>query len=366
MNGELREWNKSQREAKRRLRELEREAKERAKLSEMQQARLEVETYENRLDVLLSVHKDCGETQDWSSLAVSFPPPMPQRLSRFENRIKREIELATALGVGTSREQGFAAAIQQARYRDEREYEEALQTHAKEKAAMEEISGLARRVLAGEHKAYTRALVEFNPFGEIAELGSSIHFTVHSAKLIECKIKVNGQQVIPKEAKSLTTTGKLSVKQMPNARYHEIYQDYVCSCVLRVAREVFALLPVEVVLITALADLFDSRTGQSAEKPVLSVAIPRGKLEQLDFDRLDPSDSMENFFHLGNFRATRKAGAFEPITPLTPTDVRETSIDRMKFTELVENVRRLRGKLRAEIDDVSPQTTEAANENPRS
>ena len=51
-----------QREAQKRQRELERRAQEQAKQSAEEQARLEVETYENRLEVLLSVHKEQGDT----------------------------------------------------------------------------------------------------------------------------------------------------------------------------------------------------------------------------------------------------------------------------------------------------------------
>lgn len=72
---------RQQREAQKRLRELERRAKEQAKLSAMEQARLEVERYENQLDLLLSVHKEQGETWDWKTFAASLPPPNPQRSS---------------------------------------------------------------------------------------------------------------------------------------------------------------------------------------------------------------------------------------------------------------------------------------------
>ena len=42
-----------QREAQRHLRELNRQAKEQAKLSAIEQARLEVETFDNQLEILL-------------------------------------------------------------------------------------------------------------------------------------------------------------------------------------------------------------------------------------------------------------------------------------------------------------------------
>ena len=52
-----------------------------------------------------------------------------------------------------------------------------------------------------------------------------MHFTIESAKLIRCELKVNGSQAIPSEVKTLTATEKVSIKPMPRVRFHEIYQD---------------------------------------------------------------------------------------------------------------------------------------------
>lgn len=54
---------RQQRDAQKRLRELERQSREQAKLSAIEQARLEVETHERGLDVLLSVYKEQGGSQ---------------------------------------------------------------------------------------------------------------------------------------------------------------------------------------------------------------------------------------------------------------------------------------------------------------
>src|SRR5205807_1646103 len=113
-------------------------------------------------------------------------------------------------------------------------FEDEMQSYSEQKSKWEKLKDLSRRVLAGELKAYTEALVEFNPFAEMSELGSSIHFTIHNAKLIECVLKINGRQAIPPEVKTLTASGKVSIKPMPKGRFHEIYQDYLCACVLRV------------------------------------------------------------------------------------------------------------------------------------
>jgi len=76
---------RQQREAKRRQRELQRLAKEQAKLSALEQAHLEVDTYENRLELLLSVHKEHGNVWDWDAIRSSPPPIAPQRTYRHES-----------------------------------------------------------------------------------------------------------------------------------------------------------------------------------------------------------------------------------------------------------------------------------------
>jgi hypothetical protein len=331
---------RQQRDAQKRLRELERQAKEQAKLSAIEQARLEVDTFENGLEVLLSVHKERGEVWDWFELATALPPHTPRRFARNELKARQATPNQT---------------LDEARAQDERDFQEALQAHGAEKAEWERMRGIARRILVGEHKAYTEALVEFSGLKEIADLGSSVHFTVHNANSLECGIKVNGLRAIPSELKTLTSTGKVSVKPMPKARFHEIYQDYVCGCVLRVAREVFALLPVETVLVTASVDVLDPCTGQIIEQPVLSVALPRAGLERLNFEQLDPSDAIENFLHRGDAKASRRSGEFERIEPLTHDDLPQALPESMDFRDLLATVRRVRDELKTEIKTLGPQ-----------
>lgn len=346
-----------QRESQRHLRELQHRAKEQAKLSALEQARLEVETYENRLEVLLSVHKEQGETWDWAALFASLPPPCPQRSSHRELKSKQRAAI-----LPPHQKQGLEAAIEQARQQDERAFQEALRSYSEERAEWEKFKDLSRRILAGEHKAYLEALVEINPFAEISELGSSLHFTVHNARSLECVLTVNGAQAIPSDVKTLTTSGKVSIKAMPKARFHELYQDYLCGCVLRAAREVFALLPVETLLVTASAELLDPRTGKMGEQPVLSVVIPREVLSRLDFDRLDPSDAMENFQHRGDFKVSRKSGAFLPITPLTPATIEQSPVEGMAFADFIAHFRRLREELSSMNAELRPRSSAPAME----
>src|SRR5579862_2777400 len=73
-----------ERESKKRQKELERQLKEQAKLTEIERAGLEVDSYENTLDVLLSVHKEQNTPVDWYKLASALPPHIPPKLARNE------------------------------------------------------------------------------------------------------------------------------------------------------------------------------------------------------------------------------------------------------------------------------------------
>jgi hypothetical protein len=256
--------------ALKRQRALERALKELDKRSIQEQARLEVESFENAIDVLISIHKDVSAPFDW-------------------------IDAVAALAF-------HAATVDEIQSR-------------------EWLRSLAHRVLTGDPDAYETALLELSSFGELSALGSALEFGFPGPTLVEGTVVVNGVDVIPGESKSLTAAGKVSTKPMSKARFHEIYQDHVCSCVLRLAREVFALLPVAEVIVTARVRVVDSVTGQEVERPVLSVAIPRQGLDALDFARLDPSDAMANFRCRGDAMVSRKSGAFTTIEPLHAADL---------------------------------------------
>ncbi len=244
---------------------------------------------------------------------------------------------------------------EKARLQDEQDYQTGMLTYKEQIAEWERLKDLAGRILGGEHKAYTKALVEFNPFAEISDLGSSINFTIHSAKLIECALKVNGKKIIPSEVKTLSASEKVSVKPMPKGLFHEIYLDYLCGCVLRVAREVFALLPVDTVLVTAAEDSLDARTGQTVEKPVLSVAMPRPDFARLNFDQLDPSDTMTIFQCRGDFKASRKTEEFQSIVPLTPADI-SSAPQNVGIHDLLASVRKMGEELKLEMSRLKQLT----------
>lgn len=318
---------RAEREAQRRHRELQRHAKEQAKLSVIEQARLEVETYENQLEVLLSIHKEQGEPWDWRSILNQDPPAEPARTDHHTSQARAKMAaykpgfFEKLFGGARKKEEALALEVHLATGRDEQEFQNEWSQYQRDLIQCDDERRLAAAVLEGNRDAYVRVLKEMSPFRELSDLGSSLSFRVHTPKLIEASVTVKGEQAIPNEIKTLTASGKVSKKGMPKGRFHEIYQDYVAGCVLRVARELFALLPVDTAIVTASADLFDSATGRTTEQSIISVVIDRSVLNRLNFARLDPSDAIEELVHRGDFKGSRRTGAFVPIEPLTPKDL---------------------------------------------
>jgi hypothetical protein len=86
------------------------------------------------------------------------------------------------------------------------------------------------------------------------------------------------------------------------------------TLVLRVANEIFSILPDEYVLINAKDKLLNSASGHLEDQIILSAYIPKSTLTELKMDSTDPSDSMANFIHNMLFKKTK---GFEPVDPVS-------------------------------------------------
>mgnify|MGYP007066199167 CR=1 FL=1 len=309
-----------ERDAVKRQRELERQRSQLQKMQEMDRAAYEVQVYENYIDVLLSIHKDSNEIFDWKFIQSTTSPIKPEKSDSNEryaqknlNSFKPRFSDKLLNRVETKREE-LIAAIENGKIKDEEQYQESLRNHKLEYEDWKVITELAKRILLGDVTAYDEAIKKLDPFSEISKLGSSIQVEINDKHLAEVTLRVNGENVIPSEVKTLLKSGKLSTKQMTKTRFYELYQDYVCGGVLRVARELFALLPIELIIITSIGELLNTKTGHTEEKPTLSVAMSREALNRLNFDMLDPSDSIENFVHRMMFQKTKGFQAIEKIS----------------------------------------------------
>lgn len=143
-------------------------------------------------------------------------------------------------------------------------------------------------------------------------MGTKINFNFENNH-IDINLLVNSLEVIPNYELKQTSTGKLSKKDMPKSRFNELYQDHICSSAIRIAREIFAYLPIEYARVNAISKIINSKTGHLEEQPILSVIFPPETIKNLNLETIDPSDSMRNFVHNMKFSKTKGFNIVEKV-----------------------------------------------------
>lgn len=260
-----------------------------------------VEEYNLLLEKIISVHKTCDDFVDWKSINAIRPPNDPTKPGPHQtiaqnkyNNFKPNLLEKLFKSWGEKRRNKLRMEIHVAEEKDKEEYSEWKNLHL-----------LSERVINGDVDAYFEVVNEMSPFDDLLEFGSDFEFSANNSKLIEVEFTVKSDSVVPNYSLSLTQTGKLSQKNMTKTAYYDIVQDYVCSCSIRIARDLMALLPVKQVIVHAVDEVLNTSTGYKEEITILSVSYDRKALDTLNFDLIDPSDAMQNFkFNMKHMKTT--------------------------------------------------------------
>lgn len=160
-----------------------------------------------------------------------------------------------------------------------------------------------------DSQSYQDALQYFDPFSDIEELGTRIEFSI-SDNQVDVNVHINSEEVVPSYELKQTAKGQLSKKDMAKGKFNELYQDHVCSSIIRVSRELFAYLPLDKARVNAIGQVLNSETGHLKESPILSVVMVSKTIKSLNMEAIDPSDSMRNFVHNMKFSKTK---GFSPV-----------------------------------------------------
>ena len=307
--------NRMERERQRQNREAARRFKEQQKLQAILNAEQAVADWENYVETLQTVHKYCSDKVNWVKLSKQSKPQEPKVSNKGELVAKAKLDSYTPsfldkiFGLTKGRIKKLEVGLTEAKSLDKKAYDDALEKYQSELNEWEEMQAISNGVIGKGPEFYVKALNYYQPFSEVAELGAKIKFGIEK-EWIDVELNVNGDEVIPNYILTQTASGKLSKKNMPKTRFIELYQDHVCSAVLRVAREIFALLPIEYVRISAMSNVLNTQTGFLEEKPILSVIVRPETLDNINLLTIDPSDCMNNFVHSMKFK---KTSGFEAV-----------------------------------------------------
>ena len=169
---------------------------------------------------------------------------------------------------------------------------------------MKELQPFAQSVLAGDIDAYFNVIAEVGPFDDLLDYGSSFEVGTDDPKVMQIEFQVKSDDIVPTQYPDMKANGELVMKDFTKSAYYELVQDYVSSTMLRVARDTFALLPVQYVLIHAVDKILNPATGNDEEVTIASVKIKSDALATLNFERIDPSECLESFESNVKFKKT--------------------------------------------------------------
>lgn len=259
-----------------------------------------VDDYNELIDQIKSIHEECSDSVDWVEIRDRPAPFDTMYMGPYEAEARRALEAVKPSLIGRlipsadrRRIESLEQEIQEARERDRQLYSD-----------WENMRKLATQVIAGDIDSYFYVVSEMHPFDDILDFGSDFDIGTDIPDLMEVEFHAKTSKVVPNHVLSLTQTGKLSSKVMSKTMHFDIAQDYICSCVLRVAREMFALLPINRVVIHVVDEVEDV-TGEKHDETVLSSLIRRDQLAGINFGLIDPSDTIESFDCNMNFKKTQ-------------------------------------------------------------
>lgn len=279
-----------------------------------------VDAWERHIAELISIHVDLADAIDWQSLAAKPKPNPPSYSDKQEERARENFQrfkpgLFDFFAGGSNKKRAkLEEDVVRAKKKDVDSFEDAKSKYETELSEWESDTQLARRLLSGDETAYIDVIKEFQSFSDQGLIGSGIRFLVDEG-VVHAIPEVHGEDIVPDFRNKQLASGKLSQTKMPIGQFKELYQDYVASVALKVAGDLFHILPTDEVYVTCVSNMLDSSTGHQKLTAILSVQFVRETFVRLNLEAIDPSDSMANFNHSMNFKKTK---GFSPVDPLRP------------------------------------------------
>lgn len=276
---------------------------------ELKASETEVKEYREYIERLKSLHRQCEPPISWEKVKREPPPFVKGEVGPMQQAAMNEL---------MEYKPGLAEQMMPEMEREKREKLRDAVEAAKEEDlnayfAWQSTRDIAERILEGDLDAYLEAIESGNPFEELTDFGSDFEFFAEEGNKIIVDFNVKGGELIPENEPFINGEGKVAERALSRTDYYDIVEDYVASCSVRVAREIFSLLPAEVCIVNAEDTVLNTRTGHDEESVILSVKFTREGFEKINFERIDPSDFLENFEMKSGFR---QAKGFSPVEKL--------------------------------------------------
>lgn len=167
---------------------------------------------------------------------------------------------------------------------------------------------LAEKMLHHDEEAYLAVLEDLGFSKVLEEYIKEVAFSYVDGDSLKGEVSIAVESFLPESYKTLTPTGRLSMKKYTKTEYYDMVSMFVSGLSYRLAKNLFHLLPVEDVLLNVYQGEVNTHSGVLEQKRILSVLFDRQTFEAIDFTKGHPVDHLQSFKHEVKFLKTRGFG----------------------------------------------------------
>jgi len=296
-------------------RRLTRDPQERA--AALEHAARAVDEYERQLCTLLNVHRSRAPTADWETIASALTPPEPVPCTARTLAAEEAFEsyspgfIARVTGYGARRRLALYKRFRDAEAADVAENAARVAEWRAAATTLDARRAFARRIVARDMSAFALVVAERFPLAALTALGVRSDVRVLAPWMAEVTLDVI-EDVVPRTELALRASGALSSRPFAPSKRNEIYRELVCGSALRAAREVFAALPLDTIVVHVRYAIPTWPDEPPPKELILSVVFSRTALDGLELE-LAAHEAIRGFDHRLRFKRTAGFTTVEPI-----------------------------------------------------
>ena len=135
------------------------------------------------------------------------------------------------------------------------------------------LKSISRKVLSGDIDAYLETIEKMRPVDDLLDYGSDFEFGTDNPNSMEVEFRINAHNMLP------------DANVVGVETYEQIFKEYVCASSIRVARDLFALLPVKYVIVYA----------KKEDEVVLQAKFDKNEVQKINFKEESGVEIIERF-----------------------------------------------------------------------
>lgn len=268
---------------------------------------------------LVTVHNRLEKRIEWQTFSHDPPPDEPASVSWRQDAARARLLsyspsfLDIILRRSGRRRAGLERGLTKAAARDMAEYQDERKAWSARVAVWERHGDLVRRVIAGDVEAWLQVLHQQSGLSRRDLFGAMVSYREAQGRL-HVVVSLQPDDLLPAFERRLIAAGRYAPEKIPDESSDMLHRQHVASVALKVAGDVFQILPAEEVYLTCLTGLLNMSAGRQEAMPILSVQFNRDMFRNLNL-RKPALHLIDNFRHVKDFRET---GGFGPVKPLLP------------------------------------------------